>query len=268
MLLLQAALLGVVQGLTEFLPVSSSAHLILARAFFGWEGERFGLPFDVACHVGTLGAILLYFRRDLVAMAGSVPRLFGPAVDRPTRLLWLVLVGTIPVVLVGGLAVDVIDRLRSPVVIVVTLAVVALLMLAAERAGRRTRDEESLTVREALVIGAAQATALVPGVSRSGATITTALFLGLRRDAGARFSFLLGVPAMVAAAAHEALGLTGHPTDALTVQVFLVGMVSSGVVGYATVKYFIRFLAGHTLDAFAVYRLVLAAVTLAWLVGG
>lgn len=268
MLLLKAALLGIVQGLTEFLPVSSSAHLILARAFFGWDAEQFGLAFDVACHVGTLAAILVYFRRDLLAMAVSLPRLFGPADDRPVRLLWRVAIGTLPVVVVGGLAADAIDTLRSPAVIVVTLAGVALLMLAAERVGRRVRDEESLTPGDALLIGLAQSAALVPGVSRSGATISAALLLGVDRAAGARFSFLLGVPAMLAAAGHEAIGLGGHPVDALTMQVFLVGMVTSGLVGYATVTYFIRFLAGHTLNAFAAYRLLLAAATAGWILIG
>lgn len=268
MLLLKAALLGVVQGLTEFLPVSSSAHLILARAFFGWDATQFGLAFDVACHVGTLAAILVYFRRDLLAMAAALPRLFGPEDDRPVRLLWRVGIGTLPVVVVGGLATGVIGTLRSPAVIVVTLAGVALLMVAAERLGPRVRDEESITATDALLIGLAQSAALVPGVSRSGATISAALFLGVNREAGARFSFLLGVPAMIAAAGHEAIGLGGHPIDALTVPVFLVGMVTSGIVGYVTVTYFIRFLAGHTLNAFAAYRLVLAAVTAAWILVG
>ena len=269
MLLLEAAVLGMVQGLTEFLPVSSSAHLILAREFFGWTGDQFGVPFDVACHVGTLTAVLVAFRRDLRAMAWAVPRVFGPeAADRPVRLLWLVAAGTLPVVIVGGLLADRIDEVRSPAVIAVTLSTVAVLMIVAERVGRHRRQEESLTLLEAVVIGVAQSTALVPGVSRSGATITTALFLGLDRAAGARYSFLLSVPAMVAAAGHEALKLTAHPLDPALAPVFLVGMTVSGLVGYATITYFLRFLAGHTLDAFAIYRLVLAGATGVWLLAG
>lgn len=267
LLLIEAALLGVVQGLTEFLPVSSSAHLILARAFFGWNGEQFGLPFDVACHVGTLTAILVYFRRDLVDLAAGLPRLFQPASDPAAMRLWFLGLATIPAVLVGGLLGDVIDQVRAPAVIAGTLALGGILMIAAERAGSHRRTHESLTLAEAMAIGAAQACALVPGVSRSGSTITMALFLGLTREAGARFSFVLGVPAMMGAATLEGakLAMADAPMDAVTVQVFVVGMVVSGVVGYLTVKYFLRFLTLHSLDAFAFYRLALAAATVVWL---
>jgi len=267
-LLLEAALLGVVQGLTEFLPVSSSAHLILARAFFGWDAEQFGLPFDVACHVGTLTAILIYFRRDIAALLPGLARLHAPAADRAARTLWYIALATIPAVLVGGLLGDVIDQLRSPRVIAATLAVGGVLMVVAERLGAQRRDADSLTLVETLAIGVAQACALVPGVSRSGATITMALALGVTRPAGARFSFLLGIPAMLGAASLEGLKLATAdvPMDAATAQVFLVGMVVSAVVGYLTVKFFLQYLVGHTLNVFAAYRLALAAATLIWLV--
>jgi undecaprenyl-diphosphatase len=265
-LLLQAALLGIVQGLTEFLPVSSSAHLILARAFFGWDAEQFGLPFDVACHVGTLLAILLFFRRDLFTMLQAVPRMFSLAPgDEPARMIWKIGLGTVPAVLVGGLLGDYIDAVRSPAVIAVTLGVGGLLLVLAERAGSHRRGEAGLSVLEALAIGVAQACALVPGVSRSGATITLALFVGLRRESAARFSFLLGIPAMIGAATLEGLKLTGQSIDGLTMQLFVVGMVVSAFVGYLTIKYFLRYVAGHTLDVFAGYRLGLAALTAIWL---
>lgn len=266
--LLEAALLGVVQGLTEFLPVSSSAHLILARAFFGWDGEQFGLPFDVACHVGTLSAILFYFRHDLRDLAAGVPRLLTPRRHPAAMRLWFIGLATVPAVLVGGLAGDLIDRARTPAVIAVTLGVGGVLMVVAERVGAHRRGHESLTLAEALAIGAAQACALVPGVSRSGATITMALLLGLTREAGARFSFVLGVPAMLGAATLEGARLAASEAsmDALTLQVFVVGMVVSGVVGYLTVKFFLRYLVNNTLNAFALYRLALAGVTAAWLV--
>jgi undecaprenyl-diphosphatase len=267
-LLLEAALLGVVQGLTEFLPVSSSAHLILARAFFGWDSEQFGLPFDVACHVGTLSAILVYFRRDIAALLPGLARLHAPATDKAARTLWYIALATIPAVLVGGLLGDFIDQVRSPRVIAVTLAVGGLLMIAAERLGSQRRDADSLTLVETLAIGVAQASALIPGVSRSGATITMALALGLTRASGARFSFLLGIPAMLGAASLEGVKLATADLamDAATAQVFLVGMVVSAVVGYLTVKFFLQYLVGHTLNVFALYRLLLAAATVIWLV--
>jgi undecaprenyl-diphosphatase len=263
-LLLQAALLGVVQGLTEFLPVSSSAHLLLARLFFGWDAEQFGRPFDVACHVGTLAAILVYFRTDLMQMVAAVPRIFQRS-DEPSKLAWLVGIGTIPLIPMGLFLAGLEDTLRTPKVIVVTLTVVGVAMLIADRLGRGRRRADDLSSGEAFAMGVAQGMALIPGVSRSGATITTGLAFGLDRPAAARFSFLLGVPAMFAAAAHEGKHLLGHPMDALTAEVFVIGIVVSGLVGYATVKYFLRYLVSHSLSVFAWYRIALAAATVAWL---
>jgi undecaprenyl-diphosphatase len=265
-LLLQAALLGIVQGLTEFLPVSSSAHLLLVRMFFGWDAEQFGRPFDVACHVGTLVAILIYFRADLARLLAAVPRAVPPVKDVSARLLWLVAVATLPLIPMGLVLAGLEDSLRTPQVIVVTLAVVGVLMLVADRLGRRARRAEDLGYGEAFVLGVAQGLALIPGVSRSGATITTGLAFGLDRESAAKFSFLIGIPAMLAAAAHEGRHLLGHPMDAVTKEVFLIGIVASGVVGYATVKFFLRYLINHSLAAFAWYRIALAAVTLAWLI--
>lgn len=263
--MLYAALLGIVQGLTEFLPVSSSAHLILARALLGWDADRFGLAFDVACHVGTLLAVVAYFRVDLAAMAAAAPRALTRDDDVPARMLRLVVVGTLPVVAVG-LALDtfVEERLRTPLVAALMLAVGAVGLLIAERLGRRDRDERTISMGEALALGFAQASALVPGVSRSGATILVGLLFGLRRDAAARFSFLLGVPAVAAAAAREGLALLAEPMQGEVWGLFGVGLATSALVGYVTVKYFIRYLAGHALDVFAYYRLALAAAVPVW----
>ena len=263
---LAAALLGVVQGLTEFLPVSSSGHLILARAFFGWDPGRFGLAFDVACHVGTLLAVVAYFRTDVVRLTVTAPGALAGRDGAWERLGRLIVVGTIPVVIVGVLFADAIETtLRSPAVVAATLAIGAIGLLVAEWVGSRRRGEESIGYGEALAIGIAQASALVPGVSRSGATLTVAMLLGLRREAAARFVFLLSLPAVLAAALKEGLGLAEVGVAGLPVTLFLVGLVVSGVVGYFTVKYFIRYLAGHSLHVFAIYRLVLAAVTVLWL---
>jgi undecaprenyl-diphosphatase len=263
---LAAALLGVVQGLTEFLPVSSSGHLILARAFFGWDPGRFGLAFDVACHVGTLLAVVAYFRADVVRLTVTAPGALAGRDGAWERLGRLIVVGTIPVVIVGVLFTGAIETtLRSPAIVAATLAIGAIGLLVAEWAGTRRRGEESIGYGEAFAIGVAQASALVPGVSRSGATLTVAMLLGLRREAAARFVFLLSLPAVLAAALKEGLELAEVGVAGLPVTLFVVGLVVSGVVGYLTVKYFIRYLAGHSLHVFAIYRLALAAVTVIWL---
>ena len=264
---LAAALLGVVQGLAEFLPVSSSAHLVLARAFFGWNVDEgaFGLAFDVALHVGTLLAILIYFRRDLANMLAAAPEVLS-AGGGPGKVARLIVVGTIPVVIVGVVFAKWLEaHLRTPAVIAVTLAVGGLWLLAAERFGTRTRDEDSLTAGGALLVGTAQASALIPGMSRSGSTIAMAMLLGMTRESAARFSFLLGIPAIGAAAAKEGVhilkaGITPH--DAA---LFGIGMGTSALVGYLTIRFFLKYLTGHSLNVFAYYRLALAAVTVIWL---
>jgi undecaprenyl-diphosphatase len=279
--LFEAALLGIVQGLSEFLPISSSAHLILARVAFGFDGDKFGLPFVVATHVGTLIAVLAYFQRDLVAMLQSLPRLFRPGpprtgqaerIDEPdvrrgaegARLMWLIAVGTIPAVVVGVLFSEAIEGLQTPAVTVGTMSVGALGLFAAERLGAKRRNEESLTMPEAFLIGCAQAAALVPGISRSGATITAAMLLGLRRAEAARFTFLLGILAILGAAVLELPDMLEAGMGGEAAPLFAVGVVTSGIVGYLSVRFLIGYLANHSLAVFAWYRLAVAAIVL-WL---
>lgn len=265
MTFLAAALLGIVQGVTEFLPVSSSAHLILAREFFGWNGEQFGLPFDVACHVGTLAALLAYFHRDLSDMLRAVPHMLKPSRSQAARLAWQLVIATVPIGMAGLFYGSVEARLRTPAVAAAALAAGGLVLLLVERVGRRYRGVEDLHLSDALIIGIAQALALIPGVSRSGATITAAMFLGLRREAAARFAFLLGIIAIVAAASREALPVLHELHRPGSAQLFLIGVVTSGAVGYVVVKYLMRYLGHHSLDAFAYYRLELAAAAGLWL---
>jgi len=264
--LVAAALLGVVQGLTEFLPVSSSGHLILARALLGWDAERFGLPFDVACHVGTLLAVLLYFRRDVQAMIAAVPGALSGAPGEYERLVRLIVAGTLPIVVVGLLFADWLEGVRSPAVVAVTLALGGVGLIVAERLGGHTRGETTVRYGEAVALGCAQALALVPGVSRSGATLTLALLIGLQRAGAARFVFLLSLPAVLAAAAREALKLREAGGEAIPAALFAVGLIVSALVGYLTIKFFLRYLANHSLTVFAYYRFALAAVTVVWLV--
>lgn len=264
---LQAAFLGIVQGATEFLPVSSSAHLILARAFFGFDADQFGLAFDVACHVGTLIAVLIYFRRDIVDLIAAVPRLLDAGRDSNARLIWLLALGTLPAIAAGLLFKrEIEDSLRTPIVVAVTLALGSIVFFVAERRGAKTRSDRSLTMTEAVWIGCAQALALVPGVSRSGITIAVALLLGLRRPDAARFIFLLAIPAILGAAGSEAPHLLKAGMAPDTAMLFGIGVVTSALVGYATISFFMRFLTSRSLDVFAWYRLALAAVTAVWLV--
>lgn len=264
--LISAALLGVVQGLTEFLPVSSSGHLILARAFFGWDPGRFGIAFDVACHVGTLLAVVAFFASDIGRLIAAAPGALSGRDGEYERLGRLIIAGTIPVVIIGGLFADALEtRFRSPLVVAITLAIGGVGLIVAERIGRKSRDARTLGYGEAFAIGCAQALALIPGISRSGSTLTLALLLNVERASAARFIFLLSLPAIVAAAAKETLDLSSVGFAGLPVTIIGVGLVVSAIVGYITVKYFVRYLAHHSLEVFAYYRFALAGVAMLWL---
>jgi undecaprenyl-diphosphatase len=259
MTLFYAALLGIVQGLTEFLPVSSSAHLILCRAFLGIDVDQFGLIFDVSLHLGTLIAVVIYFWNDLLRMLSALPRLF--TADPTARLMRLIVIASIPAVVVGALFNDVVEeKLRTPMATVLTLILGSIVFLIVERLGARTRTERDLNVADAVVVGLAQATALAPGISRSGVTISAGLLMGVKRLDAARFSFLLGIPIILGAAAKEGLKLRHMHVTGEMGTYFLVGIASSAIVGYLTVRYLLRYLATHRLDLFAYYRLALAAV--------
>jgi undecaprenyl-diphosphatase len=261
--LLEAAFLGVVQGLTEFLPVSSSGHLLLSQYFLGMDQERFGLSFDAAIHTGTVLAVVWFFWADLVAMARaflrSLPR--PDFADVEVRMAYLILVSTIPAAIIGFLFEDFFaTRVRSPWVVVFNLVFVGALFLVAEAVGRKTESVSKLGPLGAFGIGLAQAAALVPGVSRSGATITCGLFLGLRREEAARFSFLMSVPVTAAAAGLSLAEAAAEGMDGHEAAMFLAGSASSAVVGYLAIRFLLRFLANHTLRVFAYYRFALAAV--------
>jgi len=262
--LVEAIFLGIVQGLTEFLPVSSSGHLLLGQYFLGLDQARFGLSFDVAMHLGTLVAVVVFFWQDLVRMAcaflDSLRTRSLPA-DPDGRLTYLVLVSTVPAALIGYFLEDFFETaVRSPWVVILNLVLVGVLFIVGEAVGRRARTAPKLTFREAIGIGVAQAAALVPGVSRSGATITLGLFLGLRREEAARFSFLMSVPIIAGAGALQMTEVVSQGMDAYDALLFVVGFVSSAVVGYLTIRFFLRYVVNHSLRAFAYYRFGLAAV--------
>jgi undecaprenyl-diphosphatase len=261
--LIQAVLLGVVQGLTEFLPVSSSGHLLLGQYFLGMDQERFGLSFDAAIHTGTVVAVVWFFRRDLLAMARALLRSVpGPDFsDTEVRMAYLVLVATVPAALVGFLFEGFFaTEVRSPWVVVFNLVFVGALFLVAEAVGRKTESASKLGFLRAFGIGLAQAAALVPGVSRSGATITCGLFLGLRREEAARFSFLMSVPVTAAAASLSLAQAAGEGMSGHEAAMFLAGSATSAAVGYMAITFLLRFLAHHSLRVFAYYRFALAVV--------
>ena len=258
----QLIILAIIQGLTEFLPISSAAHLILMPAMFGWADQ--GLAFDVAVHVGTLAAVIAYFRRELVAMARAWAQSLVERRQTPdSRLAWGVLLGTVPVGLVGLIFSDVVaGYMRSPLVIATTTIVFGLLLWWADRSGRRERDEHSLRLVDILLIGVAQALALIPGTSRAGITITAGLMLGLTRQAAARFSFLLSIPVITLAGGLQAVevfrGASQIPWSGM-----LVGAAVSGVVAYWTIHFFIRLLDRIGMTPFVIYRLILGMVLFA-----
>ena len=265
MFLFEALVLGIVQGLTEFLPVSSTAHLILFPWALGWDSPMLNsLTFDVALHLGTLVAVLYYFRKDWIRLVGafftSIKNRCISGADE--RTAWLLIAACLPAGVLGIMFEDYVETtLRSPLIIVVTLVGVSLLMVAAERAAKMramSLPVGEMTLTHALVIGFAQASALIPGVSRSGATITAGLWSGYSRADAARFSFLLSTPVIAGACALK----LGHLVNGMPegeAAAFAAGAVASGLSGYAAIAFLIRYLAKRPLYVFAAYRVVLAA---------
>jgi undecaprenyl-diphosphatase len=272
--LIAAAILGIVQGLTEFLPISSSAHLILIPWLLGWDPE--GLVFDVSLHMGTAIAILAYFWRDWVRLATEALRgiVEGKPFDTPQRkLAWLLIVGTVPAGLIGFLFEKQIEEsLRSPLIIVATLTSLAGVLYFAERRSRRTRSLVDYSWGDAVWIGLSQALALIPGVSRSGITITAAMLRDSDRVAAARFSFLLATPITVGAGIFKGWELiqalqnasTAIPAgaDHMSWTVLGVGASCAAITGFLCIRYFLHYLQTRTFLPFVIYRIALAAVVL------
>ncbi len=273
----QVVILAIIQGLTEFLPVSSTAHLALTHWLFGWgfkEGTNLDFSFDVALHAGTLLAVILYFFRDWLQI---IAQAFGIGVGRDRQLahnrgmLWLLLAGTIPVGLAGlAFGKHAEGDWRSPWVIASTLIVVGVLMWIADNVGARNKDMASMGPADAGMIGLAQAFAIVPGVSRSGITITAGLFRNLDREAAARFSFLLSTPAIAAAAGkaywdlHKHYGGIPHEMQ----MPCIVGALVSAIVGMFVIAFLLDYLRHHSLRVFAWYRIALGLVVIALTVAG
>ncbi len=263
MSILEAIVLGVVQGLTEFLPISSTGHLRVVPAFAGWPDP--GAAFTAITQLGTMLAVVIYFRTDLIRIARTwfrslrEPRLRS---ELDARMGWYLIVATIPISIFGLAFEDQIETgARDLYLIGGALIVLGLILLAAEEVGTRTRGLERVNRRDAIVVGFAQALALIPGVSRSGATITAGLFLGLERETAARFSFLLSIPAVVLSGLFQLASLLEEPDDTGAVALVVATFVAF-VSGYAAIAFLLRFLVTHTTKIFVVYRVVLGTVVI------
>lgn len=251
--LLGAFVLGAVQGITEFLPISSTAHLYLIPWLFGWKSPLLeSLTFTVALHMGTLLAILTYFARDWLKL-----------ITKARRTALLVLLGTMPAAVLGMLLEEQVETaFRSPLVIAITLISLGLLLALAERLGTKTWNMERLSVARALLIGLGQAAAIVPGVSRSGGTMTAALFLGMQREPAARFSFLLAAPIMLGAGLKKLPDIASSASTEAGLLAIAVGFLTSLVVGYLCIKFLLRYLQRGTLYVFVWYRIALGIIVL------
>lgn len=255
------AVLAIVQGLTEILPISSSGHLILVPSVLGWSDQ--GLVFDVAVHFGTLVAVCLYFRDDVVRLVGGGFMVLRGRIEAPeSRLALGIGLGTVPAAIAGLLFAGwIADNLRDPMVVVVTLSGYGILLALADRFGKRKRQIADVGLRDGILIGLAQALALVPGTSRSGVTITAGMMLGLKRQDAAKFSFLLSVPVILLATLYEAAMIVVEGAT-VTVGTLASGALISAIVAYLTINFFMRFVQAIGLLPFAIYRLILAGVIL------
>ncbi|HET6625258.1 MAG TPA: undecaprenyl-diphosphate phosphatase [Nocardioidaceae bacterium] len=260
---LKAVVLGVIQGLTEFLPISSSAHLRIFPELFGWGDP--GAAFTAVIQIGTELAVLIFFRKDIWRIASAwVQSLYKPALrgTLDSRMGWYIIVGSLPIVILGVLLKDIIEKdFRSLWIIGTTLIVLGVVLGIADRVGRAEREIKQMSLTHAIYLGLAQACALVPGVSRSGATISMGRFLGYDREAATRFAFLLAIPAVVGAGIFELKEIPGGE-NSYGVGPTLVATVVSFVVGYAAIAWLLRYVTTKSYLPFVIYRIALGAFTL------
>jgi undecaprenyl-diphosphatase len=276
--IIQGIILGIVQGATEFIPVSSSAHLVLVPWVLRWPSP--GLLFDTLLHWGTLAAVLAYFWRDWLAIIKGFFRSLGQVgpwnsapggrlADPNSRLAWAIILGTIPAVVVGFLFKDYVESLfNSPTAVGVFLIMTGVILAVSERFGRRIRALDRLVIADSLAIGLAQAAAIAPGISRSGATIAAGLGRGLTREAAARFSFLLGTPAILGAGILQSVDVLRASEAATSWPAALAGVITAAVVGYLCIKFLLVYLQRGSLYVFAAYCALLGlAVVILSLIG-
>ncbi len=258
-LLFTSFILGVVQALTEFLPISSSGHLILIKEFLHFDPHIFDLSFDIILHAGSLLALVLFFRKDLVKMIKS---LFSRGSDN--KLLYSIVIATFPAVIFALLFSNLIENnIRSGFIVSSMLILGGIFLLLAEKISKKTKELKNIKFGDAAVIGGAQSLALIPGISRSGSTIVSALFLGFKRDEAARFSFLLSIPVIFLASTKDIFDIVKQNNlTTPSLDIYVVGFITSFIFSFIVIKFLLEFLKNHTLKVFAYYRFVIAALFL------
>ncbi|MGF1911140.1 undecaprenyl-diphosphate phosphatase [Vibrio kasasachensis] len=260
----EAFILALIQGFTEFLPISSSAHLILPSVVFGWEDQ--GLAFDVAVHVGTLAAVMIYFRSEVVSLLTAFfASIFKGDRSKEAKLAWMLLLATIPACIFGLLMKDIIEiYLRSAWVIATTTIIFGLLLWYVDKNAALVNDEYQANWKKALVIGLSQAMAIIPGTSRSGATITAALYLGFTREAAARFSFLMSIPIILLAGGYLGVKLVTSG-DPIHFGFLVTGIITSFISAYICIHFFLKMISRMGMTPFVIYRLILGVGLFAFL---
>lgn len=250
---LLAVLAGAVQGITEFLPVSSTGHLIIFENIFGISQKDFGLAFDASLHLGTLLAILLFFYKDYIRALKS-------------KLAATIAVGTLPAVVIGIAAENLIEStFRQLWVVGAALILFSFIIILAEKIGPQNKSKDQITTKGALAVGLFQALALIPGISRSGSTISAGLLLGLKRDEAAKFAFMLSGPIVAGAGLKKFFETaTSSSIASIDFNFFMVGIISSALFGYLTIKYFLKYLSTKTLYPFIIYRVILGLILIAF----
>lgn len=260
----EAIILALIQGFTEFLPISSSAHLILPSQLFGWEDQ--GLAFDVAVHVGTLLAVMLYFRQEVGQLLFNWFGSLRGHHNAHSRLAWLIIWGTIPAGLAGLLGNDLIENFaRSALVIATSTVAFGLLLWYADVRASQHQTIEQLSLKQVLIIGVAQALALIPGTSRSGITMTAGMMLGLTKTDAARFSFLLSIPIIIMAGGYQGVKLVQQP-EAVAWSAIILGVVASFIAAYVCIHVFLQVISRMGMLPFVIYRLALGAVLFAFFI--
>lgn len=253
--LILAGFLGFVQAVTEFLPISSSGHLILIKDVLHVNGNTFNLSFDIILHFGTLLALIIYFRKEIIEIIKG----------KNNKLFSQLILATIPALAIGFFVKDFEDSLRIIPVVIIALVIVGIIFIVAEKFSKKNKNIKDINFKEAFLIGLSQCIAFIPGVSRSGATISGGLFLGLKREEAAHFSFLLSIPTVFIISLKDMYDLVKDGTSSLSIGVYGIGFLVSFITGFLVIKLLLRFLKDNSLRPFAYYRFVLAFVFLFFL---